>query len=393
MLLIEEMVLWLLYALVDILVFIFACADRLVTPLRVSRTGYDNPRVRNMVGRLGYSSHTYRLTLPNIHKWLREKSELFPMVLQVQTINRCNAACGFCPYPYTTHLQARRVMDDALYTKIADECAAEHDLHDFVPMSKNEPLLDVKLEQRIAEFKAKARPHQMVELVTNGSALTPARAQRLMEAGVDLITVSVNASNEETYNEMMAGLSWKQIMRNIEALAKAELSNVNVYLRFVSEQKNSRELRSFRRRWKNFNLFKFDVNNRAGTVRNYEKMVIKYNIFFALLKRVAGSRVYPVCPYVFSMAHILENGDMPMCANDWENREVLGNVRDQTIRAIYNSPRMNEIRELMQAGRYEEIEACRSCSFYHDWLKSPRQSNAVLRDMDPIMPEARIPAK
>ena len=233
----------------------------------------------------------------------------------------------------------------------------------------------------------------MVELVTNGSALTPARAQRLMEAGVDLITVSVNASNEETYNEVMAGLSWKQIMRNIEALAKAELSNVNVYLRFVSEQKNSRELRSFRRRWKNFNLFKFDVNNRAGTVRNYEKMVIKYNIFFALLKRVAGSRVYPVCPYVFSMAHILENGDMPMCANDWENREVLGNVRDQTIRAIYNSPRMNEIRELMQAGRYEEIEACRSCSFYHDWLKSPRQSNAVLRDMDPIMPETRIPAK
>ena len=82
-----------------------------------------------------------------------------------------------------------------------------------------------------------------------------------------------------------------------------------------------------------------------------------------------------------------------MCANDWENREILGNVRDQTIREIYNSPRMNEIRELMRAGRFEEIEACRSCSFYHDWMKSPRPGNADLRDKAQIMPEARILAK
>lgn len=34
------------------------------------------------------------------------------------------------------------------------------DLHDFVPMSKNEPLLDVKMEDRVAEFKRKAQPHQ-----------------------------------------------------------------------------------------------------------------------------------------------------------------------------------------------------------------------------------------
>lgn len=391
-----------LYLLADLLVRAFLWADKYIAPLHVSKTGYANPRVRNMVGTFGYTSHSYHLTLPNIHKWLNgvarnarpERSrrgiphsqqsagyhpapQLFPMVIQVQTINRCNGACGFCPYSYTVHLQERRTMDDALFTKIVDECVAEKDLHDFVPMSKNEPLLDVKMEKRVAEFKSKARPHQMVELVTNGTALTPVRAKRLMDAGVDLITVSVNAADEETYNKVMVGLSWKQVMRNLEALSKMDLSTVNVYLRFVADQRNKKDLRAFHKRWKHFNLFQFNVNNRAGTVRNYETMVMKYNDFISRLRRVGGSRVYPVCPYVFSLMHVLENGDVPMCSNDWHNREVLGNVRTQTIRKIYNSPRMNQIRELMAQGRFEEIDACRECSFYHDWMKSPLAPNKV----------------
>ena len=360
-----------LYLLVDFIVLALLWLDKHILPLRISNTGYNNPRVRNMVGILGYSSHTYHLTLPNIHKWLKHRTDLFPMVIQVQTINRCNAACEFCPYPYTVHLQEKRIMDDALYAKIVDECTAEKDLHDFVPMSKNEPLLDIKMEQRVAQFRAKAQPHQMVELVTNGSGLTPARAQRLMDAGVDLITVSVNASNEATYGRVMVGLSWKQVMNNLEALSKMNLAMVNIYLRFVADQHNKTELNSFRKRWKHFNLFQFNINNRAGTVRNYAMMAMKYNGFISQLRRAAGHRVYPVCPYVFSMAHILENGDVPMCSNDWANREILGNLKTQTLREIYNSPRMNQIRELMSAGKFEEIDACRSCSFYHEWMKRP----------------------
>ena len=361
----------LLYLIVDFIVFVFLWLDKHVLSKRISKTGYANPRVRNMVGTHGYNFHAYRLTLPNIRKWMKDRGDIFPLVIQVQTINRCNAACEFCPYPYTVHLQEKRVMDDALYSKIVDECIAEKDLCDFVPMSKNEPLLDVKMEQRVAEFRSKAQAHQIVELVTNGSALTPARAQRLMEAGVDLITVSINASNEETYGRVMVKLSWKQVMGNLEALSKMDLSNVNVYLRFVADQTNKRELLTFHRRWKHFNLYQFNVNNRSGTVRNYEKMVMKYNRFISWLRRIGGSRVYPVCPYVFSLMHVLENGDVPMCSNDWLNREVLGNVRTQTLREIFNSPRMNEIRELMRQGRFEENEACRECSFYHDWMKKP----------------------
>lgn len=154
---------------------------RLSTTFRRSQTGFANPRVAHIRGALGYHVHSYEIGLANIQRWLRSQEELFPTVIQVQTINRCNARCGMCPYPYTIHLEPREVMEDALFTKIVQECASEPELRDFVPMAKNEPLLDPKLETRIAEFKAAAAPHQIVELVTNGSALTPARFQRLVE--------------------------------------------------------------------------------------------------------------------------------------------------------------------------------------------------------------------
>lgn len=360
------------------------CVSLEKLPFLRSPTGYNNPRVRRMVGGIGYWAHSFRLTLPNIRKWMKTRGELFPMVLQVQTINRCNAACAFCPYPYTVHLQEKRVMDDALYSKIVDECVTEPDLHDFVPMSKNEPLLDVKMEERVAEFKRKAQPHQLVELVTNGSPLTPGRIKRLMAAGVDLLTVSVNAANEATYNQVMVGLSWKQVMNNLEALSKEDLAMTNVYLRFVSEQDNRKDLQVFRERWKGFNLFTFNVNNRAGTVKDYETKIIDYADFIQRIKRMAGSHTYPVCPYIFSLMHILENGDVPMCSNDWANREVLGNVRTQSIREIYNSPRMNQLRELMAQGRFEEIDACRECSFYHEWMK-PLTAEEKVQVVEPVI--------
>jgi sulfatase maturation enzyme AslB (radical SAM superfamily) len=132
--------------LVDILLQLGRRMDPYIQKLRVSRTGYENPRVRHLVGKTGYWLHAYRLTYPNIHKWLHTRGHLLPRVIQVQTINRCNAACSFCPYPYTIHLQEKQIMDDALYSRIVEECVAESDLHDFVPMSKNEPLLDIKKE-------------------------------------------------------------------------------------------------------------------------------------------------------------------------------------------------------------------------------------------------------
>lgn len=338
-------------------------------PLVRSKRGSDNPRVRHITS-WTYFYYLQTVIRPNIEKWLAQRGELFPHVIQVQTINRCNAACQMCPYPYTTHLQPKQIMSDAIFSKIVAECAGHPDLREFVPMSKNEPLLDPKLENRIAEFKAAAGLHQLVEVVTNGSALTPKRYEKLLQSGLDLLTISFSAHNEATFNKVMQGLSWSQMRKNLEALSQVSTSKINVVLRFVRQRENDDEFPAFRRYWrgKGFNVVPFNLNNRAGVVKNYTELLpAAERRIEEVSRRVMGRRYIKVCPHAFSLIHVLENGDVPLCANDWENREILGNVQDKTLAEIYNGPRFQQIRELMVQGKYEEIPACKDCSFWKDW--------------------------
>jgi len=341
-------------------------------PFVYSRTGRDNPRTGHIAGMTYYMLRNAWITMNNINSWLAGDRYLFPEVLQIQTINRCNASCAMCPYPYTIHLQSRVVMDDELYTKIAEECASEKTFKVFVPMSKNEPLLDARLEERVSEFKKLAKPHQVVELVTNGSALTPARFERLVNSGVDLLTISLSAYTEATYNRLMQGLSWKHIRQNLNAmLASPLLSKINIFLRFIIQKGNEAEYPAFRRYWKKrgLNVAGFEISNRSGTLKGYDLLELPKNFFIRRLRKVMGQRYYKgLCPHAFSIMHILENGDVPLCANDWENREWLGNVRQSSLREIYNSPRIAEIRELMKQARYDEISPCADCSYRKEWI-------------------------
>jgi radical SAM protein with 4Fe4S-binding SPASM domain len=337
--------------------------------LRRARLGYANPRVAHLVGALGYHAHSYRVGLPPVKRWLQTQEELFPAVVQVQTVNRCNAACRMCPYPTTWALQPREVMDDALYSKIAAECASASELQDFIPMAQNEPLLDPKMAQRIAEFKAQAQPHQMVELVTNGSALTPERFHRWEQAGLDLLTISVNAGSEATYERVMGGLRWARLLDVLEQLRQRGSAQVNIYLRYVIQRENAHEVRGFVRHWRrHFNLMLYDVNNRAGAVQDYARLATVKHLLTRRFRKWIGPRLFRVCPYLFSIMAVMQNGDVLLCGNDWNEREVVGNVRESSLRAVFNNARMKEVRELMRQGRYDEIAPCRNCSFRHEWL-------------------------
>ena len=283
-----------------------------------------------------------------------------------------------CPYPYTVHLQPREIMDDALYSKIVDEIVAEDDFCELVPMAQNEPLLDPKLEERIAEFKGRAKPHQTVEIVTNGTALTPARFERLIQSGLDTITISLSAFTQATYEKLIEGLSWKQVTNNLEAVAVSpSLARINVFLRYVRQNGNETEFSPFKKYWtrRGLNVSNYEINNRAGVLQGYKDRQPIKSFWFQRIRKSMGRKLFKgACPHAFGIMHILKNGDVPLCSNDWHNRHILGNVREQSIREIYNSPRMNEIRELMEQGRFDEIDACRDCSFWHEWLKNKQES-------------------
>lgn len=298
----------------------------------------------------------------------------FPRIVQLQTINACQAACTMCPYPLFKDVHPRGRMDDGLFEKVLDEIAARPEAAVFVPMLQNEPLLDRRLFDRIAAVKTRTGGRMEVELVTNGALLTEDVVERVRETRLDYLDISLDALSRETYGRIRIGLDYDEVMAGVERVLDADLPDTTIVLRLVRQKENAAEVAAFVRHWRSRGavVFTHTVNNRVGSVPGYDERIRIPERELPVLQK-AGRRAFRswlgCCPVPFASANILHDGDVLLCVQDWARKEVLGNVREATIAEIWNGPRMREIRSLVRDRRYEEIPTCRDCSLWRDgWV-------------------------
>ena len=302
----------------------------------------------------------------------------FPRAIQLQTLNACQAACVMCPWPRFKDEFPRGRMDDDLFDRISDEIASRTDVEAFIPMLQNEPLLDKRLFERIARFKARTAGRVKVELVTNGAFLTADAIDRIRDVRLDVLDISLDALHRETYARIRKGLDYDQVMAGVERVIAARLPDTRIFVRLVRLEQNAREVGEFVRAWqaRGVSVFVYTANNRTGDVRDWESTARLREEALAppvQLARAAGRRImrtyFGHCPVPFATANILHDGTMLMCVHDWGRKVTLGNVRDASIAELWNGPRMREIRTLVAERRYSEIPACRDCTLWRDgWV-------------------------
>jgi MoaA/NifB/PqqE/SkfB family radical SAM enzyme len=111
------------------------------------------------------------------------KSRHHPIVAQIVPMRRCNLACTYCsefdaissPVPIETMVRRIRCLADLGTTVIT--------------ISGGEPLLHPALDDVIREIR---RQGSIATLITNGYLLTPQRIQRLNQAGLDHLQISID---------------------------------------------------------------------------------------------------------------------------------------------------------------------------------------------------------
>ncbi|HEV8611940.1 MAG TPA: radical SAM protein, partial [Gemmatimonadales bacterium] len=174
----------------------------------------------------------------------------FPKLIQLQTINACQAACRMCPYPLMKGVFPKGRMDDALFDKVIAEIAARPEVESFVPMLQNEPFLDKQLFEKIARFKAMAGARVRVELVTNGAFLTDENIGRIRASGLDLLDISLDAVSREVYRKIRVGLDFDHVIAGVERVIAAKLPHTKVFVRLIRLRQNLKEVRAFTHRWR-----------------------------------------------------------------------------------------------------------------------------------------------
>ena len=267
-----------------------------------------------------------------------KRSYDFPILFQIQTVNRCNADCQMCPYSSTTAQNDLMQMEDKLFDKLVTEIGGKNEVDLIVLSLQNEPLVDKKIVDRAKYIKTHA-PKVKLELVSNGYLLKPSIVDEIY--GVfDIVTLSIHATTSKTYMKVMGGLDYQVTLNNLMHIRKSRSMRSKTTLRFVKQKQNFRELEKFKKYWnrEGFAGLSFDLNSRLNAVKGMQNLryrVTSYQKFIiGFLKRISPY-IFPSCPIPNISMYIRSNGDVVYCFNDWTEENIVGNLNSSTIYKLF----------------------------------------------------------
>ncbi|UCH50880.1 MAG: SPASM domain-containing protein [Chloroflexota bacterium] len=308
--------------------------------------------------------------MPNYLRFLVSENCLdFPLVVQIQTQSFCNGRCSICPYPVVSRKLSQGAMDDELFSKIARELASEPLFSNLILHLHNEPLLDAKIFERVRYLKSISKGKNC-NFVTNGVLLDKFSLTEIKESNIDRLTISLNAHSRETYESTNIGLDYDRVMSNIDRLISDKFLKQRLVLGFVLTQHNAAEIYQATQYWKRRGVKTrvLPIFSRGGLVKDFERLKPDGQYWgWPLVSAVWHQLVYKIpaivgCHRPFSDMCILYNGDIILCCQDWNRSPVLGNVAKNSLKEIWNSDKMRQVRRLLWRRRYSEIDACKDCS-------------------------------
>ena len=282
----------------------------------------------------------------------------FPKYFLLETTNTCNARCIMCGIDFDK--KAKSIMDDALYEKIVTEVGQfSGHVEKVMPYLDGEPMIDKKLPVRVAKMKAAGIKN--VNIASNASLLTEKMGRALIEAGLDEIYITLDSMVPEIYEAIRVRLKYDIVLENI--LRFIQLRNemnpkLRIRMQMVLQELNHTEGPAFEAYWrqrlgKNDQVVLQKAHNWANAVN-----VMSFG-------DENDANAIP-CIALWGTLVIHVNGDAALCCMDTETKHLLGNVWQESIEAIWNGPKMAEVRKLHLENRRHEIKICDGCTLWRE---------------------------
>ena len=273
----------------------------------------------------------------------------FPVHLDISLNDSCNLNCVFCVRK-AMDTSAKKVMDDSLFEKIIDE-SKKYSLMSVNLSHNNEPLM----KKNFADYVRKAKSAGIIDIMihTNGYFLNEEMSAQLIDAGLTRLNISIDAFTAEIYEKIRIGSDLHRVKDNINRFLQIRGSKNKklpvVRVNFLETNLNSHELNDFMEYWQNpaDQVFVQRYKNPCNVIEQ-DYSVSQRNFSFR-------------CSQPFQRLAILPDGDVSACCADYSKKLVVGNVYQSSIYDIWSSSKLEHIRSLIKAGKYNQIEACRAC--------------------------------
>ena len=235
-----------------------------------------------------------------------------------------------------------------LFQKIVDDCRGQQ-VREFCPFIHGEPLSWEYLAKGL-EYLSRTLPDTGVVIYTNGYLLDPVATSLLLRGNISEVHFSIDGLSKAIYEQQRRGLVYERVIANVThflAELRQRKSRISTNVALTLTELNRAEVEAFRLFWSGLvdNVVIVPCDGRGGGERT---------------PAFSGGRQLP-CFQARSHTYILSDGSVVPCCKDWAGYSVLGNVAEQSLKAIWNSVVYRKFRDDINKGITPDTEVCRRC--------------------------------
>ena len=299
-------------------------------------------------------------------------TEHFPSQITIDVAQVCNLACIHCPHSSFVKSSAfsRAYLDEEVHKKFIDEVATDGlGFCEYLRYTANgETLLHPKINSLLSY--ACKHSKTKINVTTNGMLLDAKKAQMLLECGVSVVDISIDAFLDETYAKIRKKGDLKIVRENILyllGLREKTNSKLKLVVSFVEQPLNTQEKESFKKFWEE-NGVDFVVIRKLHSAGGF-----KENIKDKMQETLKEVKRTP-CLYPWERLLLMPTGEVGYCPADWEHRGILGDLRKTSLKEIWQGEKMQALREAHLSGDFSDFSFCAQCPDWM-WCKWPQQKD------------------
>lgn len=314
---------------------------------------------------------------PNYDTNRRKLADIIPLshpfTVYIEQTRYCNFKCFYCIHS-TRDLEGGELqklghsikhMDFDMYKKVIQQLSElPQGIKRIVFSGLGEPLMNPRLPEMV-KLAVDSKIADRVEIITNGVLLKPELSNKLIEAGITNINISIQGVNAEQYEETCGvKINFDEFVNNLRYLYNNK-KNVQIYIKAIDATLKSKEDE------KTF----FDIFGNISDRIYIEHLIVMQQQMDDLKGVVDGTKNFyneeldinrKVCAQSFYFLQIGCDFDtFPCPVPGLSKRLSMGNVKENTLLEIWNGKKRKKLLRTMLELKKDCIPECNNCTCFN----------------------------
>lgn len=288
-----------------------------------------------------------------------------PFSIQIDICSACNMKCNFC---FHSDIEAIRkagcrfgFMSYELFTKIIDDIKQSWGMGSIKKLKLfkvGEPLLNSDV-CKMVKYAKDSRIAECIEITTNGTLLNKEVSEGLVEAGLDILNISVNGIDEDQYDENCGyKINYNEFLANIKFFFENR-KNCRLFVKYSDMGYSSEQKEKFYNYFGNIcdEMYVETISATLWQDTKINQIVVNQQI------GTYGQELNEkqVCPFLFTTMVINHNGIVHLCCVDWKTEYVLGDLNCDKIADIWCGEKLRRFQIMHLNKKRQNISICRNC--------------------------------